>query len=448
MDQQPKQLSRPALAGMMLAAALAPLGSTMIAVALPAIGDDLHAADADLTQWLVASYLVASIALQSPGGKLGDMISHRRALLLGLALVAGGSVLGFAVTALPLLALARVLMACGGAAIVPAVMAIVRNNVPEQARARAFGMFGACMGLAAAVGPLIGGELTTLLGWRFIFAANLPVIAVSLSLVLTGARAPARPAAGPRARFDFLGSLLLGGGLTLVVVALRMPAGLWLGLAGGVCLALFPLWERRVASPVVDFALFRSRAFTAGGLIIALQNLAMYALLFQLPILFKQVRQSDSHEMGRALLALTLAMVAASLVGGRLSEKLGARVQVGLGSVLALGGLWLLRDPGALASPLDAVPGLLLMGAGIGLSSAPSQAAAMTGASRENAGMAGGAISTLRYMGGVAGIAVLGATLTDAASIELHRAPIMIYGGALAISALLALLLPGRAPKG
>src|SRR5262245_48326489 len=119
----------PALGGMILSAALAPLGSTMIAVALPAIGRDIGADDASLTQWLVASYLIASIALQSTGGKLGDRFGHRTALLAGLLLVGTGGLLGSAIADLRALALARVLMASGGAAIMPAAMALIRNNM-------------------------------------------------------------------------------------------------------------------------------------------------------------------------------------------------------------------------------------------------------------------------------------------------------------------------------
>lgn len=445
-----RSLPWPLILGMMLAAALAPLGSTMIAVALPAIGNELGTGDADLTQWLVASYLIAGIALQSPGGKLGDLLGHRRTLLAGLATYALGSALGLALAQLGALVAARILMAAGGAAIVPAAMALIRNHIAPERRARAFGFFGACMGLAAAIGPLLGGELTELFGWRATFAANLPVIGLSLALLLVFGRAlPSVAPASVRPRFDTLGSILLGSGLTLAVVSLRVNSqhALWLGLAGGALLVIFPIWERRVQAPVIEFTLFKNRAFFAGSAIVALHNLAMYSLLFQLPIFFKQVRHVGAHEMGRALLALTLAMVAFSMLGGWLSERIGARTQVLLGSLLALSGLYLLRDPGLLLTPQDSVPGLLLMGAGQGLSAAPSQAAAMAASRRDNSGMAAGVLSTMRYIGGVIGIATLGFLLVDAATIESHQAPAVFYATALTLSAGLALLLPGRPNK-
>lgn len=438
-----KRLPMPALAGMVLAASLAPLGSTMMAVAVPAIAADVGRSDTEVTQWLVAGYLITNIALQSPGGKLGDLAGHNRALLIGLALVAAGSVLGWLVSALPALVTARVLMAAGGAATVPAVMAMLRNAVAPERRARAFGTFGACMGVAAAVGPLVGGALLTWLDWRALFAANLPVVALSVALVLFH-RAPAA-AAQPRPKFDWLGSLLVAVGLGAVVAAPRLPGiGLWAGVGGVALLLVFGWVETRVAAPVVDLRLFKRPAFVAGGGTIALQNLAMYALLFQLPIFFAKARLLEPGAIGPALLALTLAMVAASLVAGRVSERIGARAQVLLGSLLGLGGLWWFRDFAAIRTPLDVVPGLLLMGTGIGLSSPPSQAAAMGAVARENSGMAGGVLSTMRYLGGIAGIAAMGALVADAASPASHDLPVYVYAGALAAAAALALMLPGR----
>ena len=433
-----------ALTGMLLAASLAPLGSTMIAVALPDIGRHTGADTPDLTTWLVSSYLVASIALQSPGGKLGDLIGHGRALVAGLSLVALGATLGILGGTLHTLGVARILMASGGAATVPATMAILRNQTAAERRARVFGLFGACMGLAAAIGPLIGGELTERFGWRAVFAANLPVIAISVLLVLRSRGLYTRPAHDQPA-FDWPGSALLTAGLTLTIVALRTPGshGWWLG--GGVALLLaFPVWERRAASPVVDFALLARPAFFAGGSIIALQNMAMYPLLFQLPVFFDRARHLGARTMGQALLALTAAMTLSSMAGGRLTELIGARVQTLAGSLVALAGLWWFADLNAVLAPSDVVPGMLLMGAGVGLTSPPAQAASMSTVGREQSGMAGGVLSTLRYVGGVAGTSTLGALLLDSSSTASHQRPIFVYAGALVVAAALSWLLPGR----
>jgi MFS family permease len=448
LDRQHEGLPASALAGMLLAASLAPLGSTMIAVALPSIGRDIGAEASELTQWLVTSYLIASIALQSPGGKLGDLVGHGRALVVGLLLVAVGGVLGLLVEQIHALGLARVLMASGGAATVPATMAILRNQTAADRRARVFGLFGACMGLAAAIGPLVGGELTQRFGWRAVFAANLPVIAVSLLLVLMS-RGMYTRAAVNQPSFDWPGSALLASGLTLAIVALRMPgsAAWWLGAIGAALLIVFPFWERRAASPVVDFSLLARGAFFGGGSIIALQNMAMYPLLFQLPVFFDRVRHLDPRVMGQALLALTVAMMLSSVAGGRLTERVGARAQTFTGSLLGLAGLWWFADLESVRTPVDVIPGMLLMGIGVGMSSPPAQAASMSTVGRDQAGMAGGVLSTMRYIGGVAGTTVLGLLLDDAASPASHQRTVFVYAGALVAAAGLSLLLPGREKK-
>lgn len=447
-DQPEAGLPPSALAGMLLAASLAPLGSTMIAVALPSIGNDLGAEASDLTQWLVSSYLITSIALQSPGGKLGDLIGHGRALVVGLSLVAAGGVLGLLVGEVHALGAARILMASGGAATVPATMAILRNQTAADRRARVFGLFGACMGLAAAIGPLVGGELTERFGWRAVFAANLPVIGVSLLLVLTS-RHMYRRAETDQQPLDLVGSALLAAGLTLTIVALRMPGGAawWLGGIGAVLLIVFPIWERRAASPVVDLSLFTRGAFFGGGSIIALQNMAMYPLLFQLPVFFDRVRHLDARTMGQALLALTAAMILSSMAGGRLTELIGARAQALAGSLIALAGVWWFADLESVQVPFDVMPGMLLIGVGVGMTSPPAQAASMSTVERTQAGMAGGVMSTMRYLGGVAGITALGALLTDSASPASHQRPVFVYAGALIVAAALSIMLPGRPKK-
>jgi MFS family permease len=448
LDRPPEGIPPSALAGMLLAASLAPLGSTMVAVALPSIGHDIGAEASDLTTWLVSSYLIASIALQSPGGKLGDLIGHGRALIVGLSLVAIGGVLGLLGGGVYALGAARILMASGGAATVPATMAILRNQTAVDRRARVFGLFGACMGLAAAIGPLVGGELTERFGWRAVFAANLPVIAVSLLLVVMSHGMYTR-AEERRPSFDWPGSALLALGLTLTVVALRMSGNAaWrLGGSGAALLVVLPFWERRAASPVIDFSLLRRSAFLGGGSIIALQNMAMYPLLFQLPVFFDRVRHLGARTMGQALLALTVAMMVSSVAGGRLTERIGARAQTLVGSLVALAGLWWFADFGSLNTPSDCMPGMLLIGAGVGMTSPPAQAASMSTVGREQSGMAGGVVSTMRYIGGVAGTTALGALLRDADSPASHQRPLFVYAGALIVAAALSLLLPGRQSK-
>jgi MFS family permease len=445
LEQQADGLPLSALTGTLLAASLAPLGSTMIAVALPSIGHATGADASDLTSWLVSSYLITSIALQSPGGKLGDLIGHGRALVAGLSLVALGGVLGLLVGDVHALGAARILMASGGAATVPATMAILRNQTAPERRSRAFGLFGACMGLAAAVGPLIGGELTARFGWRAVFAGNLPVVAVSLLLVLRSRGLYSRATIN-RPSFDWPGSTLLAVGLTLAIVGLRMPgsAAWWLGGTGAALLVAFFFRERHAESPVIDFSLLKRGAFFGGGSIIALQNMAMYPLLFQLPVFFDSVRHLGPRTMGQALMALTIAMMLSSMAGGRLTEIVGARAQTFAGSLVALAGMWWFADFGSVNVPLDVMPGMVLIGMGVGMTLPPAQAASMSTAGAAQSGMAGGVLSTIRYVGGIAGTTALGVLLRDSSSPASHQRPLLVYAGALVVAAAMSMLLPGR----
>ena len=232
----------------------------------------------------------------------------------------------------------------------------------------------------------------------------------------------------------------------LIVVASRAhgSTALGCGVIGVVLLLVFGFWEQRAVEPVMKLGLFKIRSFTAANLVIGLQNLAMYALLFQLPIFFEQVRGLPAGVTGRSIIGMMLAMVVFAPIGGRLSERIGTRFTVFAGTLSSLAGVFLIGNFSGLLVPSDALFGLILMGTGLGLSSAPSQAAAMSSVGRHEAGMAGGAISTARYIGGIIGITVLGQLLATNSGVASHSAAATVYGVALVIAALSSLALPGR----
>ncbi len=214
---------------------------------------------------------------------------------------------------------------------------------------------------------------------------------------------------------------------------------------GAGLLAVFVWWERRVAEPVLDLRLFRRPAFAAKNAVIGLQNLAMYALLFQLPIFFEQVRNVEAGGTGRTIIAMMIAMVVCAPLGGWVSEWVGARTTALVGTLTSLAGLSFVLDFEALQSPGDVLTGLILIGAGLGLSSAPCQAAAMTAVAPTEAGMAGGVVSTARYIGGVIGISALGYLIGGERSVvDAHSAAALVYSAALIVATVSALGLPGR----
>ena len=431
-----------------LAASLMPLNSTMIAVAVPEIARDVHHDPGTVTQALVATYLVAAIALQSPGGKIGDRIGQWRAFAFGQGLLAAGAVAGFLAPTLWLLTVSRVVMAAGGAIVVPATIALLRSELPEQKRGRAFGVFGSVMSLAAGIGPLVGGELVQRFGWQSIFLANLPVLAVSAALALT-----ARHVATPRlpARFDWLGSVLLATLLACVVAGTEVPGrAAWVLVGCGIALvAPFVLVERRAADPVLGFRLFGNVRFTAGTLVVALLNLVMYALLFEIPLVLAELFDLAAGETGRVIVFMMLAMVVTSTVAGRLTDRLGPRPLGLAGGLVCLAGIAALAM-GPLEAPGDVRVPLALLGIGIGLANPAAQTASMAGVARADSGMAAGIGSTMRYLGGIIGVATLGRGLDVSGSraeiLGQHHVLLMIFGGVLILAIGCAALLGPRAP--
>jgi MFS family permease len=425
-----------------------PLNSTMIAVAVPSIGGEFDTSSTTVTQALVATYLVAAIALQSPGGKLGDRLGHWRVINLGQALLAAGALLGFVAPDLAVLALSRVLMAAGGAVVVPATLALLRLELPGERRGRAFGAFGAVMSLSAAIGPIIGGLLVDAFGWRSVFVVNLPVIAASLLVAATSTRRHAAAVAAP-APFDWVGSVLLTGALAALVAGLQItgPAAVPAVLLGIALIVPFVWWERRARDPVVAFSLFRTGRFAAGTSVVGLLNLVMYALLFEIPLLVHTLFRLDSEATGRLLLFMSVAMVVASLPAGRLVDAYGARPIGVIGTAVCLAGVAVLfaRTPsgaGDLRLPL------VLIGLGVGLANPAGQHASMAAVPGERSGMAAGVGSSMRYLGGIAGVAVLGRVLdlggSRAQVLDTHRAVAGIYLGVLLVTLVCAAGLGAR----
>jgi MFS family permease len=442
------------IAGLLLAAAQAPLGSTMIAVALPSLSHALGRDLALVTSLLVTSYLIVNIVGQSPGGKLGDVIGHARTVRLGMALQAAGALVGLCASQLGLLVVSRCTMALGGALVMPATMALLRVHIAAERRGQIFGLVGATMSLSAAIGPPLGGELVSRFGWRALFFVSLPCLALAAALTRlsplpasTAVKGTSLPAF--LRGFDWLGTLLLAAGLAALVLGSKLD-GTRRGLVMGLCLAttaLFIVWELRCKSPILDPRLFKERAFTAGSSIVALCNFSMYGLLFMLPQFFEQVRGATPKQVGRVLFIMMAVTFVTSPFGGRLNDRIGARMTALAGLLpILLSVLWL-RDLSGLRVPLDATGPLVLLGFGIGLSSAPAQASALSSVSSERSGMAAGATSTMRYLGGVLSVLMLSAILggpRGANGIDAYETATRAFAIAAALATAACFALPGR----
>jgi EmrB/QacA subfamily drug resistance transporter len=406
------------LAPVALGTMLAPLNSTMIAVAIPSLLGDFNRPLA-WGAWIVTSYLVAMAAVQPLGGSLGDRYGQRKLFLIGLTLFLVATVAAALSWRIEVLLVARTVQAIAGAAAIPNGTALVRSLVAPERRGRAFGNVGAAIAVAAGLGPPIGGILTAALGWRWIFAANLLLLAPALIL---GWRLPKDASASQPRRFDLLGAALLTLGLVSLVLSMtiwRLPnAPLLLApvfgcIAAGTLLALVR-HSGRSPNPVLNLALLRAPGFTPAVATVLLSNLTMYTLLLSLPLFLTAWSLWNSARVGVLLGGLSLPMIVFSPLGGRLSDNLGRRAPAVLGTSLITAGTL----PFLLVYPswtwlLYLVP-LVCIGAGVGLSMAPVQTTAIETAPYSQTGQASGLFSTMRYLGSILGSSVMAAVLSGA----------------------------------
>jgi EmrB/QacA subfamily drug resistance transporter len=401
-----------------LGTVLAPLNSTMVAVALPDIREEF-ALSHFAVAWLVSGYLITMAVVQPLGGRLGDQIGRER--------VYRGGLIVFLVLALitpfspnfATLVVLRVAQAAAGAALMPNGAAMLRAYAPPDKLGRLNGINGGIISFAAAVGPLIGAATLAVGSWRWLFPISVPLILLALYLLQ---RLAARDSERiPRAPFDPVGMALFVG----VLVALTLQLGSLRGTDGGVEAALrwsllgaavvLFAWRQRVTrSPAAEWRLFRVRSFSASTAYILLTNLTMYTTLLMLPFFVREVQGRGTELSGLLLGAMSILIAVTAPVGGRISDVWGRRPTAEAGAICML-----VASVGLLAglSP-DVHPGYLaaclaLLGFGVGLGVGPAQTAAVESAPRALAGSAAGTSSMMRYVGSIVGAGLLAGVLTD-----------------------------------
>ena len=395
-----------------LAAFVATLDNTVVAVALVDLQADLSADVAGL-QGVVTAYTVALAALLLTGGALADVLGARRTLLLGLAVFGAASVGCALSTTVGQLVAARAVQGAGAALVLPGSLAVLAAAVPETAaRARSVGLWAATGALALVAGPLVGGLLVQAAGWQAVFWVNGPLCALVAAVALAG---PAGARDGGR-RLDLPGQALaavaLSGATYAVVLAGRegvdARVGGLLGLAA-VAGASLVVVERGAADPLLPPGLLRQRAFvgaTAGGFA---TSLAVFVLLVFVSLFLQLVQGRDALPAALRLLPLTAALVVVAPLAGRLAATRGPRLPVVLGLLVAAAGL---AGTGvALDVELGDAPLALLMvlcGVGIGLAAAPVVSASLDAVADGRSGLAAATVNVARELGGVVAVAGLG----------------------------------------
>lgn len=390
-------------------------------VALPSIGRELGASDGQL-QWIASAYMLALAAVLMFAGSMGDRFGRRRALLVGLVLFAAGSLLGTLASSPAVVILGRAVQGLGGASMPPTALAIISNVfLDARGRARAIGTWGAVMGVALALGPLLGGVLTELISWRAVFGINLPLVAVAIAVIV---RVVPETRAGTPRRFDAAGQLLaVVLLLSLTVAIIRIGEGsagsaemLLLGVAA-VALIAFIAVERRTAQPMLELRFFHSRPFAIANVIAMLVFGAYAGFQFVTALYLQGTLGLSALQAGLLLLPMAAANAAMAAVSGRMVAAWGARPPVlMLGVILAGAAAVLLasRTDGALVQYVIAS---ILFGGGMGAANAALTTVAMAGMPRAQAGVAGATLSTGRQTGQALGVALFGALLnagTDA----------------------------------
>ena len=385
---------------------------TIVNVALPDIQASLGASLSDI-QWVVDAYALTLAALLLTAGSLADLYGRRRLYLVGVVVFTGASALcGVAQSSL-MLELSRGLQGVGGAIMFSVSLALVANAFRGAERGLAFGVWGALAGVAAAVGPIIGGVLVSGLSWRWIFFVNVPVGAIAL--VLTMLRVVESRDEQAR-RPDWLGFVLFSGALASLIYAL-IESGrssftatpvLACFAAAAVLIIAFVLVETRSRHPMFDLRLFRVPTFVGGDIAAFGLSFSIFAMLLYVVLYLQNVLEYSALQTGVRLLVLSVGVLVASGVAGRLSEKVPVRALIGPGLVLVGIGLLLMRGLTAASSWTHLVPGLIVAGVGVGLVNPPLASTAVGVVEPRRSGMASGINLTFRQVGLATGVALLG----------------------------------------
>ena len=400
------------------------LDITIVNVALPDIQSELSASLSDL-QWVIDSYALSLAALLLTAGSLADMYGRRRVFVIGTALFMLGSIACGAATDIAFLQVSRAFQGIGGAAMFSTALALIASAFRGKDRGVAFGAFGATTGVAVAVGPVLGGVLTSGLSWRWIFYVNVPICLLAMTIAVWRVKESHDPRAG---RPDWVGfvtfSLALG---SFVYALIHAGQTSWGNQRVAICLAAaavllvaFVVSQVVQDHPMFDLALLRKPTFT-GGLVAAFGiSAGLFSLLTYLVLYIQNVLGYSPVETGVRVLFLSAASFVAAAVAGRVSSHVPAKWLISPGFLLVGVGLLLLGGLETGDSWTHLIPGLVIAGLGSGMINPPLASTAVGVVPVQQAGMASGVNSTFRQVGIATGIAILGTVFSHQVADEVR----------------------------
>lgn len=416
------------LAACVLGSGIAFLDSTVVNVALPAIGDDLDSGVRGL-QWIINGYLVTLSALVLLGGSLADRLGRRRMFLIGLVGFAAASLLCGVAPTIGALVGARLLQGVAGALLVPGSLAIISATFHPDDRSRAVGAWSGLAGITSAVGPFLGGWMVDAVSWRLVFLINLPLIAVAVWIVVRHVPETIDESAG---RPDLVGAVTASAGLAAVTWGL-IEGSVTVGALGIATLAVFVLVEVKGRSPMVPMGMFRSRQFSGANL----TTLAVYAglggAMFLLVIHLQQALGYSALEAGAALVPFTILMLLLSSRAGQLAQRIGPRLPMTVGPLIAGGGLFLMGriEPGVTFAS-TVLPAVLVFGLGMTLTVAPLTSAVLAAVEEQHLGVGSGVNNAVSRLAGLLAVAAL-PVITDSFPVAMRIcAAVCAAGGVVA----------------
>ncbi|HEX2818684.1 MAG TPA: DHA2 family efflux MFS transporter permease subunit [Streptosporangiaceae bacterium] len=433
---------------------MASLDNLVVTTALPSIREHLHASLEGL-QWTVNAYTLTFAVLLLTGATLGERYGRRRMFVIGLSLFTGGSAAAALAPGIGALVTARAVQGVGAAILIPLTLTLLSAAVSPQRRGLALGAWGAVGGLAIAIGPLVGGAVVEGASWQWIFWLNVPIGVALLPI----ARTRLTESRGSSTHLDLPGLVLASVGLLGIVLGVvRGNDHGWTSatvlppiVIGALLVAAFIGWELRTREPMLPLQLFRSRGFALTNLASLLMFFGMFGSIFLLAQFLQVVQHYSPLQAGLRTLPWTAMPVFIAPIAGALSDRIGGRVLLATGLALQAIGLgWLAAIITPTVPYAAMVPAFVIAGVGMSLFIAPVANVVLSSVRRDQEGIASGASNAIRELGGVFGIAVLGAVFSahgsyasGAAFVSGLAPAVWVGAAAVAVGAAAALFLPG-----
>ncbi len=405
------------------------LDATIVNVALPSIQHGLHFSASSL-QWVVNAYTLTFGGFLMLGGRAADLVGRKRLFMAGIVVFSAASLLNGLAGSAELLVFGRALQGLGGALVSPAALAVLTTTFSEGAeRTKALGVWSAVAVGGGAVGLVLGGVLTDLVSWQWVFYVNVPVGAFALLMAARYVPESRSPGIGRGA--DIAGAVSVTAGLIVLVYAIvnAQTAG-WISLPtlclaaiAAALLATFLVLESRLRHPLIRLSIFRMRSLSGSNIVMLLVSAGMFALFFFASIYVQEVLGYSPIAAGLAFLPVTGGIIVGAGLAQQLIKRYGVRAVGMVGMTLAAAGLLLLsRVPVDGSYAADLLPGLLTMAVGLGLTFVPITLIATTNVEAEDAGLASGLLNTSQQIGGALGLAVLSTLAANTTSARLLAA--------------------------